>query len=88
MHTALMLDDTRVLIYGGRSADNAVLNDLCVLDIEKMAWVDRKMCAFPRCSHTAVYLPHSQTEELDGKALAPFPSTFSFPPGRALVSMI
>lgn len=57
-----MIDEGHVLIYGGRSTENEVLNDLCVLDIQKMEWVNRQICGFPRCSHTMVYLAHSATD--------------------------
>ncbi|KAL3152010.1 hypothetical protein ABBQ32_001128 [Trebouxia sp. C0010 RCD-2024] len=57
MHTGTMLDDTRMLIYGGRGPDGKVLCDACLFDASSLTWRLKEPTPFARCAHTAVALP-------------------------------
>ncbi|MEW5317519.1 MAG: hypothetical protein WDW38_008807 [Sanguina aurantia] len=56
MHTGLMLDSTRMLVYGGRGANNKVLCDVAILDATKMTWTQREPTPFARCAHSSVLI--------------------------------
>lgn len=65
-HSMTMLENNRVLVYGGQSFDTdtglpKILSDIYVYDISKDLWYKPVNCeGVPRQWHTATYLPERQ----------------------------
>ena len=65
MASGTMLDQSRMLIFGGRSASGAVLSDSAVLDMTSMSWKQAKdHVGFGRCTHSAVLLAALQPKNM------------------------
>ncbi|GAX80078.1 hypothetical protein CEUSTIGMA_g7516.t1 [Chlamydomonas eustigma] len=57
MHSGCMINETSMLVYGGRGADGKILCDAAVLDVSKMKWGDVEPTPFSRCAHTGITVP-------------------------------
>ena len=56
MHSGIMADDCTMVVYGGRGADGAVLDDAAVLDASdgaKFMWRRRRRTGHARCAHAS-----------------------------------
>eukprot|EP00887_Chlorella_sp_A99_P001853 scaffold19.g1853.t1 len=53
MAAGTMISDAGLLVHGGRGADGALLDDLCIFDGRAGRWVLVQSTGAPRCAHTA-----------------------------------
>jgi len=66
MHAGAMLDETTLLVYGGRCASGRVLDDAAVFDAKEMVWRSIEPTPFARCAHSAVAMPRADVLGLSG----------------------
>mmetsp|Transcript_27095 Transcript_27095/g.59195 ORF Transcript_27095/g.59195 Transcript_27095/m.59195 type:complete len:337 (-) Transcript_27095:669-1679(-) len=62
MHSGVMVDDTTMLVYGGRSSDGRILCDAAVLDAKQMKWTATEFTPFQRCAHVSIALSASDDQ--------------------------
>ena len=61
-HTATLVEETKLLCYGGQTQDGTVLNDIAIYDLEDRQWSRPVNCAgVPRCWHTSTFLPETNS---------------------------
>ncbi|GMH99252.1 hypothetical protein TrVE_jg10284 [Triparma verrucosa] len=63
-HTTTMIDNNRIIVYGGQCVEEdgeVIMSDLTIYDLEKREWEDPLNCdGIPRQWHTSTYIPERQ----------------------------
>ncbi|EFJ49559.1 hypothetical protein VOLCADRAFT_117258 [Volvox carteri f. nagariensis] len=70
MHTGCMVDDTTMLVYGGRGPNFKVCCDAALFDARQMKWTVIEPTPFSRCAHSCVVLPGASAGAATGSTTA------------------